>query len=189
MADGWGGVNNIHFDENLAATLLKKATDKMFNALAVKNHEPSVLAHWGLFASRLILGGLFIWSSISKITAPYEFLSAVYGFEVVGREVGVVVAVAVPWCEFAIGVCLLAGVLLDGAFALSAVMLAIFAILLTFARANGLEVACNCFGSDRVSVISTFDVLRTVGLLALAVTGLTLSLRQRPQVSDTAISH
>ena len=45
---------------------------------------------------RLGLGAMFIASSLPKIRLPYEFLSSVYNYEIVGPKMGVLVAMVLP---------------------------------------------------------------------------------------------
>jgi uncharacterized membrane protein YphA (DoxX/SURF4 family) len=59
---------------------------------------------------RLSLGFMFIVSSVPKIGRPYVFLGSVYGYGLVGRDLGVLVAVALPWLELLTGACLIGGV-------------------------------------------------------------------------------
>ncbi|UCG49519.1 MAG: hypothetical protein JSU94_06995, partial [Phycisphaerales bacterium] len=40
---------------------------------------------------RLALGCLFIWSSLPKIRQPYDFLSSIYDYEIVGPRLGLFV--------------------------------------------------------------------------------------------------
>ena len=69
---------------------------------------------------RLLLGGLFLCSALPKIRQPYDFLSSVYGYELVGPKLGLLVAVALPWMELLVGICRLGGIFVNGALLASA---------------------------------------------------------------------
>ena len=56
-----------------------------------------------LLMVRLGLGFMFILSSVPKIRQPYAFLGSVYGYELVGAKVGVLVAMVLPWVELGFG--------------------------------------------------------------------------------------
>ena len=49
-----------------------------------------------LFLARLGIGCMFLWSSLPKIRQPYDFLSSVYSYELVGPKLGMFVAMTLP---------------------------------------------------------------------------------------------
>ena len=64
---------------------------------------------------RLGLGCLFLWSGVSKIQLPHNFLGDVYAYRLVSPVLGVFVALVLPWLELLVGACLLSGVFVTGA--------------------------------------------------------------------------
>jgi uncharacterized membrane protein YphA (DoxX/SURF4 family) len=81
---------------------------------------------------RWALGGLFIWTGLSKLQQPYDFLFSVYGYELAGPGLGLALACVLPWVEVTLGISLVIGLLDRGALLLSVVLLALF----TYARAS-----------------------------------------------------
>lgn len=108
---------------------------------------------------RLALGCLFIYSSLPKIRQPYDFLSDVYGYELVGPKLGILIVMVLPWLELLVGICLLGGIFIGGALLASAAMAAMFTFVLSSAIYRDLEISCGCFGSS-TDIISYSTVIR-----------------------------
>jgi len=127
-----------------------------------------------LCAIRVSLGAVLLLGGVSKLREPYEFLSALYGYELVGREVGWWIAAAGPWLELFVGISLILGVVERGAWTLA------FALLLTFTVAKvsvlhrGMLVPCGC-GAPIDDGITLSSVLTTVLMLIGALIGLASS--------------
>jgi uncharacterized membrane protein YphA (DoxX/SURF4 family) len=75
---------------------------------------------------RIALGATFVFSSVGKLNRPGDFLAAVYDYQMVGPRLGVAVATVLPWLELIVGICLLAGILIDGALILALAMGCLF---------------------------------------------------------------
>jgi uncharacterized membrane protein YphA (DoxX/SURF4 family) len=103
---------------------------------------------------RLGLGFLFIASSVPKIRQPYMFLGSVYGYEIVGPKMGVLVAMVLPWVELLAGVCLVGGVFVGGALLASTAMGVLFTYVLASALWRHLDISCGCFSSSAAGKIS-----------------------------------
>ncbi len=86
---------------------------------------------------RLGLGCMFLYSSLPKIRQPYDFLSAVYNYELVGPKLGLLVAMVLPWLELLVGICLVGGIFVSGALLVSIVMGAMFIFVIASAYAEG----------------------------------------------------
>jgi|GEM_PF-288133 len=145
------------------------------------------LAKGAVFISRLVLGCVFISSSLPKLRLPYEFLSNVYNYELVGPKLGMLVAMVLPWLELLLGICLLGGIVLSGALLWSAILGAVFTFAQISALYRDLSITCGCFGSTHTAPITHGTVFRTCLLVVAAVIGylLTLFLRshQAPSVA------
>jgi uncharacterized membrane protein YphA (DoxX/SURF4 family) len=115
---------------------------------------------------RLGLGCLFLWSSLPKIRQSYDFLSSVYGYEIVGPKIGLLVAMVLPWLELLMGICLIGGIFVSGALLVCIGMAAVFAFALSSALWRGLKISCGCFG-DTSDVINIYTVIRAVVILLL----------------------
>ncbi len=113
---------------------------------------------------RLGLGFLFIMSSVPKIRQPYVFLGSVYGYELVGPKLGVLVAMVLPWVELFAGVCLVGGVFVGGALLASMGMGVLFTFVLSYALWNHLDISCGCFSSSAAGKISYLTLIRAIAI-------------------------
>lgn len=134
------------------------------------------LARLSLMLVRLLVGGVFVWSSVSKLRFPYEFLKDVYGYEMLGAKAGMILAMVLPWLELAVGMLLLAGSVLGGALLTSMLLLMMFVIGQSSAIYRGLEISCGCFSANADGAAVTYaTVLRTGALLAATAIGYVLT--------------
>lgn len=118
---------------------------------------------------RIGLGCLFLYSSLPKIRQPYDFLTDVYNYELVGPKLGLLVAMTLPWMELLAGICLLGGIFVGGALLASAGMAAMFTFVIGWALHQGLEISCGCFGSGTES-ITYITLIRAIVILLLSAT-------------------
>ena len=118
---------------------------------------------------RLGLGCLFLYSSLPKIRQPYDFLSSVYNYELVGPKLGVLVAMTLPWAELLAGVCLVGGIFVSGALLVSIGMAAMFAFVLASALYRGLEISCGCFSASGAGVIGYSTLIRACAILLASI--------------------
>lgn len=110
---------------------------------------------------RLGFGCLFIWSSLPKLRHPYDFLSSVYGYELVGPKLGMFTAMVIPWIELLVGICLIGGVFVSGALLTCVVLLAIFSFCHGSVLYRGLAISCGCFSTSSPDLISYTTLIRT----------------------------
>jgi uncharacterized membrane protein YphA (DoxX/SURF4 family) len=121
-----------------------------------------------ILVARLGLGCMFIYSSLPKIRQPYDFLASVYNYELVGPKLGMLTAMALPWAELLVGVCLVGGIFVSGALLASIAMAVMFTFVLASALYRGLEISCGCFSASG-GVISYMTLIRACVILLLAV--------------------
>ena len=137
-------------------------------------------------ASRILLGVIFLVSSLAKIRHPYMFLSQVFTFELTGPVLSEIVAGLLPWLELVLGLCLLANVLPLGGLLLSVLLSVLFVSVQASVIHRGLGISCGCFGSLTKSETITYTTLiRSGAMLLIAVAGYFSALRLRrsqPQV-------
>src|SRR5947207_15697584 len=70
------------------------------------------------------VGAVLIWAGVSKLHPPFAFLETVYAYQMLSPRAGLALAIALPAAEIIVGVCLVGGIMLDGA-TLSAAMLSL----------------------------------------------------------------
>ena len=118
---------------------------------------------------RLGLGCLFLWSSLPKIRQPYDFLSSVYNYELVGPKLGVLVAMTLPWAELLAGICLIGGIFVSGALLASIGMAAMFTFVIASALYRGLDISCGCFSASGAGVIGYSTLIRACAILLASI--------------------
>ncbi len=133
--------------------------------------KQKALPGYFLLAARLALGGILLWSCLPKLYQPYDFLSNVYQYELVGPKLGMLVAMALPWMELILGICLLGGIFSGGALLATVALMAVFVFCQGSALYHGLAIACGCFETSNAGFISYATLLRTLLFLALALAG------------------
>lgn len=106
----------------------------------------AVLGHPAIGAlSRLVLGGIFIYTSYPKLLRPDEFARLVYGYRIVHADMVNLVGITMPWIELAAGVFLVVGIIPRSSALVIAGMLGVFIAAGFLALMRGLEISCGCF--------------------------------------------
>jgi len=123
---------------------------------------------------RVGLGLLFLWVSLPKLTQPFDFLASVYDYELVGPQLGVAIAFALPWIELILGTCLVLGLMDRGALVLSIFLFGIFLLARWMAFSQNLPIPCGCCPRQH-NIISAWHIAESVGwfLVAAAALGTT----------------
>ncbi len=135
----------------------------LINKTSCRRYGPTVL-----LIVRYALGCLFLYSALPKIRQPYDFLSSVYQYELLGPKLGMVVAMVLPWFELLVGICLLGGIFVSGALLAVAAMGAVFTYGISMALYRGLDIACGCFGALGGDKINYLTLARAVFILLVA---------------------
>jgi hypothetical protein len=118
---------------------------------------------------RVGLGCLFLWGSLPKIRQPYDFLSSVYNYELVGPKLGMLTAMLLPWLELFVGLSLLGGIFVGGALLATIAMAAMFTFAIASALYRGLEISCGCFNPSDPAIISYSTLLRAALILIFSI--------------------
>ena len=121
--------------------------------------------------SRVILGGVFIFASLDKISNPEAFATAISNYHVMPFGLENLLALILPWLEFLAGVCIIVGIMVDGAAIMIIIMNMVFIIAISQALARGISIECGCFSVSSASEgdnIGLITVIRDIGYLILA---------------------
>ena len=94
---------------------------------------------------RILLGLMFIYASLDKIAHPEEFAKQIGYYKVLPFGVENILGIVLPWTELIIGICLIAGLLVDGATLLSIIMMLVFILAISQAILRGIDITCGCF--------------------------------------------
>ena len=128
---------------------------------------------WLATLARLVLGGVFVVAGVLKVPDPAAAVRAVRAYQLLPEPLVAPVAFGLPVVEIAVGLALLAGVVVRTAALAATVLLVVFIGAVGSAWVRGLQIDCGCFDSGgQVAAGETaypLEVLRDVGLLLVAL--------------------
>jgi len=131
---------------------------------------------WTTVVLRLLLGTVFLYASLDKIIHPEAFAQAVYNYQIIPDLTVNLVALALPWLELLLGLCLVAGFWLPGATVISTGLLTVFIGAMVFNEIRGLDIHCGCFSTETTQgPASVLTIFRDIIFLVIS-TYLTLSI-------------
>jgi len=138
---------------------------------------------------QVILAGIFIVAGYAKIREPWpQFALSLYSFKLLPESSLEPIARTLPWCELALGIAILSGILLRWSALIASVLLTVFFAVLIRSYAMGLEVDCGCFGSGETS-LGPLRLAEEAAMLALAVAVTVAAFRGYGFRSRTLESH
>lgn len=137
------------------------------------------------WCSRLIVGGIFVWSGAAHLANPYYFLSTIYQYELTSAVVGALLASYLPFLELLLAACLLSGTCSRSAWLVTSLLLLTFAGVQCSALARGLTISCGCFGPEINRPIDATSIAFTSTLAVLAICA-TIAARRIHPVPDAA---
>ena len=117
---------------------------------------------------RLILGGVFLMSALTKLSAPSEFVANVRNYHVLPNRLAVGYAYVLPYAELSVGVLLPLGFFSKLASGVSIAMLISFMTAVGIAMARRQHHDCSCFGLLYKERVGWMTMARDGVLLALA---------------------
>jgi protein-disulfide isomerase len=132
----------------------------------------SLVRPWIGTVARLLLGVVWIWASLSKLSDPLKFTQAVRAYDATPEWLSKAIGYGLPVLELCLAIVLILGLTVRIAAAVSAALFFVFLIGLIQAAARGLQLTCGCFGGGGPTDHSTgytLDILRDIGLLIVAV--------------------
>lgn len=128
---------------------------------------------WIALLARLVVGGVWLWAGLAKLTDPLGSVLAVQAYDLLPLSLTEPIGYALPAVEVVVGLALLLGVMSRGAAVISAVLFVAFVVGIASAWARGLQIDCGCFGGggydpDAASKYP-WEIARDVALLAASV--------------------
>lgn len=128
-----------------------------------------IATHPGLaLAFRLLLGGVFVTASISKINFAAEFAETVASYRLVPALAVNLVAVGLPWLELVCGLMLAAGVRVRAAALVVAALLAAFGLAILVNLLRGSPIGCGCFQNTR-EPMTWLSLVRDLAWMGMAL--------------------
>jgi putative oxidoreductase len=122
-----------------------------------------------LLAVRLVLGFLFVFASVEKISQPEEFAKAIMNYHLVFIPAVNILAIVLPWIELFAGLFLLSGILVRASSLLLTLLLCVFALAISISIARGLDISCGCFGTMAARKVGWTAIGEDVLMLAGSV--------------------
>ena len=124
-----------------------------------------------VLASRLVIGGLFVYASIHKIGNPDEFAVAIRNYVILPAQWSNLAALTLPWIELTAGTLLILGILTKPSALLTTGMLAAFVGAIIYAYSIGLDIDCGCFTSaiDSEGRIGIYHIFRDISLFVTSL--------------------
>lgn len=121
---------------------------------------------WISLVARLLLGAMWLYYSLPKLTQPTQNAADVRDFQIVPHSLVTPVAYAQPYVELAFGLLLIIGLGTRLVALLSAIMLLVYIGGIISLGARGISISCGCGGGGGQVAEGhtryTLDVLRDV---------------------------
>lgn len=106
-----------------------------------------ILSHPYLtLATRLALGGIFLFAGVAKLSGLAEFVNLVEEYMILPDTLTQTFAFLLPGVEIALGLLLVLGIFLRSSASVSILVIISFIAAKSFALYKGLEIPCGCFG-------------------------------------------
>jgi len=101
-----------------------------------------------LFALRILLGFIFIYAGVEKISDPETFALSISHYRLLPIVTINIFAISLPWIELVAGILLLFGIAVKENSAIIFSLLTIFTIAIVISLFRGLGIDCGCFGKS-----------------------------------------
>jgi uncharacterized membrane protein YphA (DoxX/SURF4 family) len=127
---------------------------------------------WRFLAKRslaVLVGAVFVYAGILKVRDPLGFASNINNYQLVPWSVGVRLAFYLPWLELLCGCALVFHRLFSGAVAITIGLMFVFIGATAWARMQGIDVSCGCFGSAGTNLSLTWHLVLDGGLLLASI--------------------
>ncbi len=113
----------------------------------------------------IVVGVVFIYAGFLKIRDPLHFASDINNYQMVPWSIGIRMAFYLPWLEVLCGLALIFHRLFAGAVAITTFLMVVFIGATAWARMQGIDVSCGCFGSASSNLSLTWHLILDAGLL------------------------
>ncbi len=118
-----------------------------------------------LLLFRVIVGFVFIYAGILKISDPAGFSDAINNYDLLPLSFVNFFAITLPWIEVVAGLFLLFGISVkENSFIISA-MLVVFLLAIVISLGRGLNIECGCFGTSSGTKVGIIKLVENSILL------------------------
>jgi len=122
-----------------------------------------------LFLFRIILGFVFIYAGILKISDPAGFSDAINNYKLLPLSFVNFFAITLPWIEVVTGLFLLFGITVKETSFIISVMLVVFILAVGISLGRGLNIDCGCFGTSSGTKVGIIKLLENIVLLTFSL--------------------
>ena len=120
-------------------------------------------------ALAVLAGAVFVYAGVLKVSDPLEFANDVSNYHLLPWTIGVRLAFYLPWLEILAGVALIFHRLFSGALAITGALMLAFIAASIWAKVQGINVACGCFGAASSNLTFTSHLVLNGAILAVLV--------------------
>ena len=96
---------------------------------------------------RFILGGVFIYASLDKITHPHAFARIISNYQLLPGILVTLPALVLPWLEMISGLFLVVGIFKRASALILSSLLLMFTVAISINLVRGITFDCGCFSS------------------------------------------
>ena len=128
--------------------------------------------NWRLVVGRalaVLAGAVFVYAGVLKMRDPLQFANDVSNYRIIPWRIGVRLAFYLPWLEILCGLALIFQRAFAGALAITGALIFIFIGATIWAKIQGIDVACGCFGSASSNLTLTWHLVINSSILALLI--------------------
>lgn len=121
-----------------------------------------------LFLYRVIVGFVFIYAGILKISDPVGFSDAINNYDLLPLSFVNFFAITLPWIEVVAGLFLLFGISVKENSLIISVMLVVFILAIVVSLGRGLNIECGCFGTSSGTKVGIIKLVENIILLTFS---------------------
>ena len=115
----------------------------------------------------VVAGAVFVYAGVLKVRDPLEFANDIGNYHLLPWSIGVRLAFYLPWLEILAGLALIFHRLFSGALAITGALMLGFIGATIWAKAQGINVACGCFGAASSNLSFTSHLVLNGSILAV----------------------
>ncbi|MFB3788350.1 MAG: MauE/DoxX family redox-associated membrane protein [bacterium] len=122
-----------------------------------------------LLAVRIFLGVILMYAGWLKLFDMTGMAQSIENFRIVPIPLVNLFAMVLPPVEVITGLCLILGIAMEGALAITTALFAVFTVAIQSAIWRGLDIECGCFGTSDAEVVGAQVLVRDILLLFLTL--------------------
>jgi len=121
-----------------------------------------------LFLFRVIVGFVFLYAGILKISDPSGFSDAINNYDLLPLIFVNFFAIILPWIELVAGLFLLFGISVKENSFIISVLLIVFILAIVISLGRGLNIECGCFGTSSGTKVGIIKLVENIVLLFIS---------------------